>query len=362
MSPFFLVIDVGSGGAKAFLVDASGVIVSAGESPWDREGWSPGPGWGSIVEAVRSVINKGEHGAKDIEAVTVTSMREEFILLGSDGSDVKIELDEQSKAYGERVLEEHGERMYDLSGHWPVPNWIAGAVLPWMLRERHGLDDVHHFLMLADWVVYRLTGVACTEGSNACESALYDVRRNDWAWDLIDDLSLPISIFPDVKKSGEPVDTVSREASRETGIQPGTLVVAGGADTQCGLLGMGVKPGEAGAVGGTTTPVLTVTEVPMIDPLRRLWTNVHVEDGRWTLESNAGFTGRSMKWLNSFMASDEGHDALNHDAGLVPPGSNGLLTYLGAHVFDSGPPYWKHDRLGNRNVPPTITGKRGFSR
>jgi sugar (pentulose or hexulose) kinase len=98
------------------------------------------------------------------------------------------------------------------------------------------------------------------------------------------------------------------------------------------------------------------------DPLRRLWTNVHVEDGRWTLESNAGFTGRSIKWLKSFMASDEEYDALNRDAGLVTPGSNGLLTYLGAHVFDSGPPYWEHDRLGNRNVPPTITGKSGFSR
>ncbi|OGD44360.1 hypothetical protein A3K69_07695 [Candidatus Bathyarchaeota archaeon RBG_16_57_9] len=360
MEPLFLVVDVGSSGVKAFLVDAAGGIVTRAESPWERDRWLADSGWCSIIQAVRDAIGDRKLIQDSLRAVSVTSMREEFVLLDGSGSEVKAELNEESYRFGERIVEEHGELMYDLSGHWPVPNWIAGAVLPWMRAECSGFREARRFLMMADWVVYKLSGVACTEGSNACETSMYDVYRNDWAWELIDDLLLPRGIFPPVKRSGEALGTVTREASKDTGIPTDALVVTGGADTQCGLMGMGAQPGEAGAVGGTTTPVLTVTSNPVIDPRRRLWSNIHVEAGLWTLESNAGFTGRNMRWLRDLMGTGS-YEYLNHEAGLVPPGSDGLLTFLGAHVFDSGPPYWKQDRLGDRNVPPTVMGKHDFS-
>jgi len=340
MEPLFLVVDVGSSGAKAFLVDATGGIVTRAESPWERDRWSADSGWRSITQAVRDAICDKKPIRNSLRAVSVTSMREEFVLLDGSGSEVKAELNAESCRFGERIVEEHGKLMYDLSGHWPVPNWIAGAVLPWMQAECSGFKEARIFLMMADWVIYKLSGVACTEGSNACETSMYDIFRNDWAWELIDDLKLPRSIFPPVKRSGEALSTVTPEASKETGMPTDALVVTGGADTQCGLLGMDTQPGEAGAVGGTTTPVLTVTSNPLIDPKRRLWSNVHVEAGLWTLESNAGFTGRNLRWLRDLMGAGS-YEHLNHEAGLVPPGSDGLLTFLGAHVFDSGPPYWK---------------------
>ena len=248
MEPLFLVVDVGSSGAKAFLVDAAGGIVTRAESPWERDRWLADSGWCSIIQAVRDAIGDRKLIQDSLRAVSVTSMREEFVLLDGSGSEVKAELNEESYRFGERIVEEHGELMYDLSGHWPVPNWIAGAVLPWMRAECSGFREARRFLMMADWVVYKLSGVACTEGSNACETSMYDVYRNDWAWELIDDLLLPRGIFPPVKRSGEALGTVTREASKDTGIPTDALVVTGGADTQCGLMGMGAQPGEAGLI------------------------------------------------------------------------------------------------------------------
>jgi sugar (pentulose or hexulose) kinase len=362
MSPLFLVIDAGSGGAKAFIVDEHGRISAEAQLPWDRSTWTPSLGWDSISRAVRDVLHRGNVDPGLIGAVGVTSMREEFILLDHQGSWVRADAGESSCEYGERLLRDYGARMYDASGHWPVPNWIAGSLLPWLRSERpEELAKVKHFFMVADWVAYRLTGRAATDGSNACESALYDIVRRGWAWSLIEELGLPAGIFPEPVGSGEQVGALTANASRDTGVPEGTPVVLGGADTQCGLLGMAVGPGEAGAVGGTTTPVQALIERPVLDPDRRLWTGCHVTRGLWVLESNAGFTGRAVGWLRDWAGSGGDYSRLNDEAAAVPPGSNGLLSFFGPHVFNSGPPYWEHDRLGDVDAPPVILGKHSFT-
>ena len=55
--------------------------------------------------------------------------------------------------------------------------------------------------MISDWAGYMLGGVPYTEGSSACETSLFDVEKGDWAWGLIDELSLPSDIFPEVERT-----------------------------------------------------------------------------------------------------------------------------------------------------------------
>ncbi len=135
----------------------------------------------------------------------------------------------------------------------------------------------------------------------------------------------------------------------------------GGADTQCGLLGMGVKKGEVAAVGGTTTPVQMITDSPIFDKKRRTWTNNHLALNQWILESNSGYTGRAVRWAREEFGFED-YRQLNKEAGAVPIGSNGVNSYLGCHIFDASPKYWEMDKLGDLPVPQIITGKDKPSR
>jgi xylulokinase len=45
----------------------------------------------------------------------------------------------------------------------------------------------------------------------------------------------------------------------------------------------------------------------------------------------------------------------------VSVGSDEVQAFLGPHVFDSGPPYWAKDKLGNLPMEPTVTGNHQFS-
>jgi len=354
----FLIIDAGSGSVKTFLVNPRGIITRQAEIDWDRETWTANEGWPHIVNSIKRL----NIDSSNIHGISVTSMREEFILIDEEDSEIQYKLSPESNKHGEETLVKYGTIMYDASGHWPVPNWIAGAVLPWLNEDHPGLiQKTKKILMLSDWVNYKLTGETYTDGTSACETALFDVRGNNWDWNIIDELNLPSTIFPDVISNTSRVGEITEKISRFTGLTKGTQVLMGGADTQCGLLGMGVKKGEVAAVGGTTTPIQMITDSPIFDEKRRTWTNNHLIGNEWVLESNAGYTGRAVRWAKNKYGFED-YNQFNGEAGAVPVGSNGVQSYLGCHVFDAGPEYWAMDKLGDLPVPQIITGKNGPNR
>ena len=356
----FLIVDAGSSSAKCFLVSALGEVIKSTERGWSRDTWECQEAWRLISEAVRELTIDPD---VNVLAVASTSMREEFVLLDHSGNQIMVKLGEDSERHGYKVLEEHGEKMYISSGHWPVPNWMAGAILPWITHQLpETAKRISLMLMISDWINYKICGEAATEGSSACETSLFDIKAYDWDWSIIEDLGTSRSIMPKVKRSGEILGNTTPNTSRTLNLPCDTPVVMGGADTQCGLIGMGAKVGEASAVGGTTTPIQVVLDEPILDPRRRTWSNNHLIENRWILESNAGYTGRAVKWLrDTFLSGDTDYSQLDRLAEEAPPGSHGLNAYLGPHLFDSGPPYWPMDKLGNRPVEPTLTGNHSFN-
>ncbi len=355
----FLVVDAGSGSVKSFLVSPQGELLERSERIWDRNMWNCDFAWLIIIESIKELTENFED---EVLGVSCTSMREEFILMDATGKELNYSLSGESDKFGKEVLDKFGEDLYQVSGHWPVPNWIAGAIIPWLKFSHPSLfQGISSVLMISDWVNYRLSGELATEASGACETGLFDIFRGDWSWDNIEKLGLPSHIFPKVLKNGEILGNIDEKVSKLTGLSRDIPVIVGGADTQCGLLGMGVKTGEYAAVGGTTTPVQLIIDSPLLDGKKRTWSNNHVVEDEWIIESNAGYTGRAVKWLrDEFCGENEGYTDLNNSAGKVVIGSGGLLTFLGPHLFDAGPPYWSMDKLSDLPVEPCIIGGHSF--
>jgi sugar (pentulose or hexulose) kinase len=362
----FLVIDAGSGGVKCLLIDLSGLIVASGFEEWQREGWNTKIGWNTIRKVVQSTLLKVINPQK-IAGIVTTSMREEFVLLDAVDQEVQFTIDSSAYPHGDKFNENSGLHLYQASGHWPVPGWIAAAKLVWLRDVKpEVLKRTKKILMISDWVGHAFGAEFYTEGSSACETSLFNIVNNDWAWDIINELGLPAEIFPDVKENGKLVGFISQSIADDTGLDEGIPIFVGGADTQCGLLGSGaVNEGEVIAVCGTTTPVQMVISKPVIDPLRRAWTNRHVLRDQYIIESNAGKTGWVYRWFRDEIVKgsrNEPYEKINALAASSPPGSRGLKAYLGPHIFSSGPPYWSGDRLGDKPVPPTLIGNAQFSR
>ena len=151
--------------------------------------------------------------------------------------------------------------------------------------------------MLSDWVLYRLTGRYVTDPSSGSSSNLFDLARRTWSPGSLDLVGLSPSVMPEVVEPGTVVGEVTEAAAAETGLAAGTPVVAGGADTQLGLVGIGVtEPDRVTLLGGSFWQMTVVTDRPLIDPEARLRTLCHAVPGQWMTEGIGFYSGIAMRW------------------------------------------------------------------
>ncbi|TML70605.1 MAG: autoinducer-2 kinase [Actinobacteria bacterium] len=132
------------------------------------------------------------------------------------------------------------------------------------------------------------------------------------------------------------VGGVTAAAAAATGLREGTPCVVGGADTQLGLVGIGVvEPNRFTVVGGSFWQHTVVLDEPLIDPDARLRTLCHAVLDRWMMEGIGFYSGLTMRWFrDAFCQADQAlaaqqgadvYDLLAAEAATVPPGSNGVL-------------------------------------
>ena len=323
-------LDAGTGSGRCVVFDAAGGPLASAQEPFHYRRFTnpdvpfvrgfdldPRAFWGALARCARTALAALPPGAR-IRGVIATSQREGCVFL--DAADEVLyagpNLDARAFAEGMEIEQRIGaERLHQVTGHAP-PYIFPVARYAWY-RKYHDGARVSRLFMLNDWITYRLSGVAVAEPSNAGESMLYDVARREWSSEILETLDIPPGILPEVRPAGTCVGSVTVRAAAETGIPAGTPVFVGGADTESALLGSGVyEPGATGAVLGTTSPVQTVIDHPLIDPRGNLWTSCHVVPDRWVLESNAGDTGDSYRWLLELMygAADAATYAVAEDA------------------------------------------------
>ena len=116
-------------------------------------------------------------------------------------------------------------------------------------------------LLPKDYIRYKLTGEFATEVSDASGTALFDVVRRRWSFEMMDGLGLPHSMLPAVAESSEATTAISKEAAEITGLAPGTPVVGGGGDQAASAVGNGiVEPGIVSCTLGTSGVVFAHME------------------------------------------------------------------------------------------------------
>jgi len=120
-------------------------------------------------------------------------------------------------------------------------------------------------------------------------------------------------------------------------LKTGTIVAAGGADTQCGLLGMGIyEVQKLGIVAGSTTPVMLTTDKPLMDSKNRTWCGLTLISGQFVVESNAGSMGTTLEMMGKMLYAESRNPltALNAEAQKIKAGQCTVISSAGAQVFN----------------------------
>ena len=93
------------------------------------------------------------------------------------------------------------------------------------------LARASNLLFIPDLISYWLTGVISTERTFASTSQLYDVRKRDWAFSLLDAVGLTSHMLGDIRDAGESLGPLLPEVAEETGGSGVNVVLPGTHDT-----------------------------------------------------------------------------------------------------------------------------------
>jgi autoinducer 2 (AI-2) kinase len=296
--------------------------------------------WTAIAACIRQALRLADADGGDIAAVSTTSMREGIVLYDARGMEIWACPNVDSRASAEAadlISEGAAERIYAEAGDWV--SITTPARLRWLAGHRPDiLGQAASLGMLSDWIVYRLAGVHVTEPSCGSSSGMFSLADRRWSESIANVCGIDVSVLPPVVDPGTVVGSVTSEASAQTGLRPGTPVVAGGADTQLGLLGAGVRTGEFTVLAGTFWQNTVLVEKPLIDPAIRLRTLCHVTPGEWMLEGIGFYCGMAMRWYRDAFCDGEvaaarhrGVDpyvVMEEAAARVGPGSGGVYAIL----------------------------------
>jgi xylulokinase len=79
--------------------------------------------------------------------------------------------------------------------------------------------------------------IGTTDSSDASLMLLYDIVEHKWSEEIMNELSVPMSVLPDVLKSTDIQGYITKEAAEATGLLEGTPAIVGGGDGVCATVG-----------------------------------------------------------------------------------------------------------------------------
>src|SRR5437867_4700004 len=340
----WLGIDIGTGGTRALLVSRDGKVRAAFTAPhedmrMEHPQWAeqrPEDWLRAAVEAIRGVLALAGTAGVDVHGVGLSGQMHGLTLLDAAGGIIRPALiwcDQRSQPQVDFINQTIGKENVLAAIANPV---LTGFTLPKLLwvrdHEPHTFQRVRKMLLPKDYIRYRLTGDFATEVSDASGTALFDVVRRRWSFDMMDRLGLDRSILPAATESSDVTGAISKEAAELTGLAAGTPVVGGGGDQAASAVGNGiVEPGIVSCTLGTSGVVFAHMENVAYDAAGRVHTFCHAVRDRWHVMGVTQGAGLSLQWFrNQMCAPGVTYDDLTGDAAQAPAGSQGLfwLPYL----------------------------------
>ncbi|MGO9645684.1 MAG: xylulokinase [Candidatus Bathyarchaeia archaeon] len=356
-----LSVDAGTTATKAALFDINGRLTARSmveyrlETPSSLEVEVDAETlWTAFKKGIHEVLRSRVDPA-DIKAIGISAQGETLIPIDREGNSIRraiVWLDSRAQAEARRLDEEFGaEQCYQVTGQVKmVPTWPASKIFWIKKHEPKIFADTWKYLLVEDYLIYRMTGNCVAEGSLLCSTAYWNIRTKKWWNDMLDFIGITPDQLPEIRESGEIVDTLSDSIAEELGLRNSTLVCTGALDQAAGAVGVGnIREGLFSENTGGALGICAPLEQFRNHPKSKMPIHYFVKPDTYMVHT---FTtgGIVLKWFRDSFCQPEIQLASNanldpyeimiNQTTKISPGSEGLtmLPHLqGAMAPESNP-------------------------
>ena len=316
----YLVLDIGTGNLRSAIISPSGKILGVARADIryyrdelypDSIYFKPDELWSQLRELTSEALKQS--GPVNITAATTTSQREGIVLINQSGKAVigLPNIDHRGREWEKNYPDK--SRIYQLTGRYPTSLFSAYKLIGVRERMSNIWNELSFFLSISDWAAWELSGIALYEHSQASETLLYDVAGGKWSEELCGLFGISQKLLPSLSQSGSKVGTVKKSIAETWQLNPGTLIITGGGDTQLAIKSSSPSVGDVVIVSGTTTPVVKLEGTYITDEQERTWTSRDITKDRFVFEANAGVTGLNYQRLKEVFYPNESYDVIERE-------------------------------------------------
>ncbi|HCK0615780.1 glycerol kinase [Vibrio parahaemolyticus] len=352
---YIVALDQGTTSSRAVILDHDANIVSVAQREftqiYPQAGWvehDPMEIWATQSSTLVEALAKSGIRSDQLAAIGITNQRETTIVWNKEtGKPVYNAIVWQCRRTADicEDLKSRGLEDYvrDSTGLVLDP-YFSGTKVKWILDNVEGArEDAEAgkllFGTVDTWLVWKMTQgrVHVTDYTNASRTMLFNI--NDLCWDqkLLDEMGIPASMMPEVKRSSEIYGKTN------IGGKGGTRIPIAGiaGDQQAALYGqMCVEAGQAKNTYGTGCFLLMNTGQEKVTSKNGLLTTLACGpkgEPAYALEGAVFMGGASIQWLRDELKILNGAEDSEYFATKVDT-SNGV--YVVPAFTGLGAPYW----------------------
>lgn len=334
---YLMGIDLGTSSVKVLITDASGKVKGIGQVGYEiltpemgHAEQDPAVWWSCTKQAVKDALLTSGVCGDEIDGIGFSGQMHGMVALDKDKKPVSmavIHLDQRSLEEKKQIFDKAGELLSGELLNQPSAGMMICSLL-WMKHKRPEVyERVELVMSPKDYIKYKMTGIVCTDYSDASATLAFSVKNRCWCNELIQRLGLKEDIWPPVYESCEEIGTICKEASQELGLSVRTRVVAGGGDCAAQLIGNAViDEGIVSCNIGTASQLAVVTGHAAFDGDMRCQLWCHSIPGLWIFQGGALNGGNTLSWLkNKILRDGRPFAKLDKEAFGVEAGSEGLI-------------------------------------
>ncbi len=345
-------LDIGTTGCKVSVYDENGRFVTNsyreykvnrknGEHEFDAE---------MIFDAVKSVLREASEVC-EISAVGVTSFGESFVALDENDRALFPSMlytdprgDDECKMLTEKVGE---KKLIYITGVKPNSMYSLPKLMYLKSKFPEKYSLIRRVLLMEDYIVYKLSGVASIDYSLAARTMALDIRSRAWSSEIFEAAGVDSSLFLTPVAAGNVAGELKDELKKELGISHSLKIVNGSHDQVAATVGCGIfKPGEAMDGTGTVECIVPVFDsIPENETLYDEGYSVvpFIHENTYVCYALSFTGGAVLKWFrDNFAGNFEGegniYAKLDASVGSDPTGILVLPHFAGAAnpYMDSG--------------------------
>lgn len=258
----YIGIDLGTSSVKLLLMSGDGTILKivSREYPlsFPQPGWSeqnPADWYNETVIGIDELLEgqdrslvRGIGFGGQMHGLVILDENDEVIrpaILWNDGRTVS-ECEYLNDVIGKKNLSE-------MTANIAFAGFTAPKILWVKNNEPENFAKIKKIMLPKDYLAYKLTGVHCTDVSDASGMLLLDVKNRCWSREMCDICGISEDMLPKLYESADMVGTLTTDKAEKLGLSADVKVVAGAGDNAAAAVATGtVGDGKCNISLGTS--------------------------------------------------------------------------------------------------------------